>query len=496
MMSLYTVPSRANARQRLLVFLSTWLLACALCLPALTQAQTPGTAAARELSNAFRGVARQVVPAVVFITIEKNVETRSPFSFNNPFDWFGEDFFERFFQRRAPEGQRQPPHSFRQQGAGSGFIISPDGLILTNHHVVGDADRVIVKLTDGREFTAKTIGTDPPSDIAVIKIEGKNFPVLPLGNSDTMEVGDWVIAAGNPFGLTHTITVGVISAKGRSRLGITDFEDFIQTDAAINPGNSGGPLINLQGEAIGVNTAIASRSGGYMGIGFAIPINMAKAVEQQLVTKGKVVRGYMGVRIQDLTHALAQSLHINTTDGVLLADVSKGSPAARAGLKRGDVMVSFNGQPVHDPGQLRNIVAMTAPGTKVPVQILRDNKKRDLTIELGELPKEQTARTGEEPEPQAAPARLGFSVQNLTPELAKQLGYDGTDGVVVTQVEPGSKAYEAGIRRGMVIREVNHQEVSNTQEFRQAVSMAEQDRQVLLLVQSQQATMYITFPLG
>jgi serine protease Do len=496
MMSLHTVHSQANARQRILVLLSAWLLACMLFLPAVTQAQTSGTSTARELSNAFRSVARQAVPAVVFITVEKTIETRSPFPFNSPFDWFGEDFFERFFQRRSPEGQGQQPRSFRQQGAGSGFIISPDGLILTNHHVVGDADRVTVKLTDGREFTAKTIGTDPSSDVAVIKIEGRHFPVLPLGNSDAMEVGDWVIAAGNPFGLTHTITVGVISAKGRSGLGITDFEDFIQTDAAINPGNSGGPLINLQGEVIGVNTAIASRSGGYMGIGFAIPINMVKGVEQQLVTRGKVVRGYLGVRIQELTPALAQSLHIDTTEGVLVADVSKGSPAAKAGLKRGDVIVSFNGHAVQSPGQLRNTVAMTAPGTKAPVQVLRDNKKRELTIELGELPKESTARAGEEPEPPAAPARLGFSVQNLTPALARQFGYDGTEGVVVTQVDPGSRAYEAGIRRGMVIREVNHQEVNNTQEFRQAVRRAERDKQVLLLVQSQQATAYIAFPLG
>jgi serine protease Do len=212
-----------------------------------------------------------------------------------------------------------------------------------------------------------------------------------------------------------------------------------------------------------------------------------------------VVRSYLGVRIQELTHALAQSLHISTAEGVLVADVSKGSPAAKAGLKRGDVIVSFNGHPVQDPGQLRNIVAMTTPGTKAPVQVLRDNKKRELSITLGELPKEQTARAGEEPEPQsapAAPARLGFSVQNLTPDLAQQLGYDGTDGVVVSQIDPGSRAYEAGVRRGMVIREVNHQEVSNTQEFRQAVSQAERDKRVLLLVQSQQATMYITFPLG
>jgi len=487
-----SVQNDVSARESRLVMLSVWLLACALLLPAGIQAQTPATSTARELSTAFRSVARQAVPAVVFITVEKTLESRNPSALNNPFEGFGQDFFERFFGGRLPQGQR--PRE-RQQGAGSGFIISPDGLILTNYHVVGEADRVTVKLNDGREFAAKTIGTDQPSDVAVIKIDAKNLPVLPLGDSDTMEVGDWVIAAGNPFGLTESITVGVVSAKGRSRLGIADFEDFIQTDAAINPGNSGGPLINLQGEAIGVNTAIASQSGGYMGIGFAIPSNMVKAVKDQLVTSGQVVRGYLGIRIQELTRALAQSLHIDTPEGVLVADVSKGSPAAKAGLKRGDVILAFNGRPTSDPGQLRNIVAMSAPGTKVPVQILRDSKKREVAIELGELPHEQTAaaHAGEEAQP---PARLGFNVQNLTPELAQQLGYSDTQGVVVTQIDSRSEAYQAGVRRGMVIREVNHQGVSNTQAFRQAVQKAEQDKQLLMLVESQQATMYITFPLG
>jgi serine protease Do len=486
-----SIQNHIRVRQSRLIILSVWLFACALLLPVGTQAQTPATSTARELSNAFRSVARQAVPAVVFVTVEKTVESRNPTAFNNPFEGFGEDFLERFFGRRFSEGQ-QPRE--RQQGAGSGFIISPDGQILTNYHVVGDADRVTVKLNDGREFTAKTIGTDEPSDIAVIKIEAKDLPVLRLGDSDAMEVGDWVIAAGNPFGLTESITVGVISAKGRSRLGIADFEDFIQTDAAINPGNSGGPLINLQGEAIGVNTAIASRSGGYMGIGFAIPSNMVKAVKDQLVTKGKVVRGYLGVRIQELTRALAQSMHLDTVEGVLVADVSKGSPAAKAGLKRGDVILAFNGRSMTDPGQLRNTVAMSAPGTKVPLQILRDNKKREVTVELGELPREQTAaRAGEET---LAPARLGFNVQNLTPDIARQLGYDDTKGVVVTQIDPRSEAYQAGVRRGMVIREVNHQEVNNLQDFQEAVQKAEQEKQLLMLVESQQATLYVTFPIG
>ena len=492
MMFIHSVQRHTSAWRLSQVSLGVWLLAGALLLPmpVWAQPQAAVPSAARELSHAFTTVARQATPAVVFITVEKTVASGGPS--NNPLEWFSEEFFERFFGRRPPPGQQ--PREFRQQGAGSGFIISEDGLILTNHHMVGEADRVTVKLSDGREFTAKTIGADAPSDVAVIKIEAQGLSVLPLGNSDAMEVGDWAIAVGNPFGLTHTITVGVISAKGRSRLGIADFEDFIQTDAAINPGNSGGPLINLQGEVIGVNTAIASRSGGYTGIGFAIPINMVKAIKEQLVTQGKVVRGYLGVRIQELTRALAESLHIETTEGVLVANVSPNSPAAKAGLKRGDVIVSFNGHTVQDPGQLRNIVAMTAPGTKAAMQLLRENQKRELTVEVGALPREQTAGATEEETP--PPARVGFSVQNLPPDLAKQLGYDSPEGVIVTQVDPNSEAYQAGVRRGMLIRQVNRQDVSSTQEFRQALEQAESTKRVLLLVQDQQATRYITFPLG
>jgi serine protease Do len=447
--------------------------------------------AARELSNAFTEVSRRALPAVVFITVVKTTE--APGLSNNPADLFGEEFFERFFGRRFPEGRQ--PREFRQQGQGSGFIISSDGLILTNHHVVGDADRVTVRLTDGREFTAKIVGTDPPSDIAVIKIESQGLPVLPLGNSDAMEVGDWVIAAGNPFGLTQSITVGVVSAKGRSRLGITDFEDFIQTDAAINPGNSGGPLINLRGEVVGVNTAIFSRSGGYMGIGFAIPINMVKAIKDQLVTQGKVVRGFMGVHIQELTRALADSLNLQTTEGALVADVSPGSPADKAGIKRGDVIVSFNGHAVQDPGQLRNMVAQTAPGTKAKLQILRDNRSQELTVALAELPREQTTAQANSGETQPS-AKLGFNVQNLSPELARQLGHDSTDGVLVTQIDPNSEAYQAGLRRGMIIRQVNRRDVRNMEEFRRALGQSEQSKRVLLLVEDQEATRYIAFNLA
>jgi len=278
------------------------------------------------------------------------------------------------------------PRKFQQRGQGSGFIISKDGYILINNHVVGDADLIKVKLSDGREFKAKVIGTDPQSDVAVIKIDATNLPVLRLGDSDKLEVGEWVIAIGNPFGLSQTVTVGVVSAKGRSRIGINDYEDFIQTDAAINPGNSGGPLVNIHGEAVGMNTAIFSRSGGYMGIGFAIPINMAKAIKDQLLKKGKVTRGWLGVVIQDIDEELAKSFGLEKTEGVLIAEVSEGSPAEKAGLKQGDIILRLNGKKVDDLGELRNKIALTAPGTKVKLEVLRENKRRTIQVTIGEQP--------------------------------------------------------------------------------------------------------------
>jgi serine protease Do len=478
------------SQQRRYAALGSCLLVLLLLLPGQTNAQPDNVETARRLSKAFTAVAHQALPAVVFITVEKTVESEGgPSQFNNPFDLFGEEFFERFFGRRLPQGE---PREFQQRGQGSGVIISPDGTILTNHHVVGEADTVTVKLADGREFRAKTVGTDPRSDVAVIKIAAQNLPVLPLGNSEALEVGEWVMAIGNPFGLTHTITVGVVSAKGRSRLGIVDYEDFIQTDAAINPGNSGGPLVNMNGEVVGLNTAIFSRSGGYMGIGFAIPIDMVKMIKEQLVTTGKVVRGYLGVHIQDLTRELAESFGLKTTEGVLVAEVAKDSPAAKGGLKAGDVVVALNGTPVHNTGQLRNTVAMMAPGTKVQLKVVRDDHPREITITLGELPSEPTASATET----APSGKLGFSVQNLTEDLAAQLGYNTTEGVVVTQVAPRSEAYTAGIRRGMLIRQVNRQDVSDVQEFRQALASSEQTHRVLLLVQDQQATRYIALNLA
>jgi serine protease Do len=443
----------------------------------------------QRFSQSFTEVSQRASPAVVFIEVERPTDTpHGPHGFNNPFESFDEEFRERFFRQR-PEQRRE----FQPDGQGSGFLISPDGYILTNHHVVGEATRVRVSLQDGRTFTAKLIGTDPKSDVAVIKIEGTNFPVLRLGNSDALQVGEWVIAIGNPFGLTHTMTVGIVSAKGRSRLGISEYEDFIQTDASINPGNSGGPLLNLQGEVIGINTAIASRSGGFMGIGFAIPITMVQHIQAQLIATGRVVRGYLGVHSQDVTQELAASLHLASTEGALVAEVPRGTPAAQAGMRPGDVIVAIDGRAIQNAGQLRNLVAMTAPRTRVAVDVLRQGKRQSLGVVLGELTdSDQVAVLP----PTEVQQQLGVEVQDLTPDLAHQLGYDAGSGVLVAYVDPRSPAAQAGLRRGMRILEVNHQPVSSRSEFLRALDQMGQTARLLLLVQHGQGTQFLALRLS
>jgi serine protease Do len=480
-----------------------WAIAITLivvmCAPGL-QAQSRGEARSelRNLSNAFTQVAQDAMPAVVFIQVEKTLQGgESSSNLNNPFDLFGEEFFERFFGQRFPRQQREhpQPHQYRQQGQGSGFIVSKDGYILTNHHVVGEADKITVTLADNREFKAKLVGTDAKADVAVIKIDGTDFPVLPQGNSDMLAVGEWVIAIGNPFGLTHTMTVGVVSAKGRSRMGITDYEDFIQTDAAINPGNSGGPLLDLDGQVVGINTAIFSQSDGYMGIGFAIPINMATAIQKQLIATGKVSRGYLGVSIQDLTPELAKSFGLSGIEGVLVAGVSPDTPAATAGFKTGDVIVAFGETAVTETGHLRNLVAQTPVGQHVSVRIIRDKKSQEMAVTIGELPDKVAAATTTPNEPEAL-EKWGFAAQDLTAELANQLGYSEKQGVVVTDVQPGSPADEAGLQPGTLIREVNRQAVRDTEELMQLLARAKAAKQVLLLVQDRQGTRFLTLALA
>ena len=380
-----------------------------------------------------------------------------------------------------------------QRGWGSGFIFSDEGYILTNHHVVGDADKINVQLSDGREYDAKIVGSDPRSDVAIIKIEeAKDLPVLPLGDSDSLEVGEWVMAVGNPFDLSHTLTVGIVIAKGRTSVGITDYEDFIQTDAAINPGNSGGPLINLKGEAVGINSAIFSKSGGYMGIGFAIPINMVKEIKDQLITAGKVSRGYLGVAIQDITSELKETLDLKSAEGVLIADVSKDSPAEKAGLRRGDVVVEFDGQKVLNVGQFRNMVSLTPPGAEAKIVVIRDGKTTNLLVELGSL--EEGAQAGSVPKKELMD-KLGFSVQDVTEDLAQQFGYSKKEGVLISQVQPGSLAYLAGLRAGMIVLEVNRSSVNNSEEFYRALTESTKTEKALLLVKDNQYSKYVVLPL-
>lgn len=449
----------------------------------------------RETGKAFASVASKVSPSVVYI----QVEGRDPQgNFSSPFGEqfpFGEDFFRRFFGQPFPgtppgEGQQQP----RIQGQGSGFVFAAEkGLlsnktwILTNHHVVENAENITVKFQDGREFEAEIKGTDPKSDIAVLEIDADGLPALEWGDSTQLDVGEWVVAMGNPFGLSHTLTVGVVSAKGRTSVGISDYEDFIQTDAAINPGNSGGPLVNLEGKVVGVNTAIFSRSGGYMGIGFAIPSQLARHIANSLIETGKVVRGYLGIVIQPLTKDLAESFGIDVSSGILVAQVEGDTPADEAGFRQGDVIVEYEGKEVNDVGDFRNRISLTEPGASRDITVIRDGKRRTLKVTIGTLDDSRLlaaggADTSEE---------LGLVVQTLTPDLAQQFDAEAGEGVVVTGVKPGSIAAMAGIRTGTIILQVDRQPVTNAAEFRRAVKKSGDDNRVLLLVNQGEMQRYV-----
>ncbi len=437
-------------------------------------------------AKAFASVVKKAGPAVVHVRVEKSVTRRSG---QDPFGFFNDPFFERFFgpQFKHPR-QEEQPREFKQQGAGSGFVISSDGYILTNNHVVGEADTINVRLADEREFKAEVVGTDPQSDVALIKIEGKNLPFLPLGDSEKLEVGEWVIAIGSPFELSQTVTVGVVSAKGRSRIGINDYENFIQTDAAINPGNSGGPLLNIYGEVIGMNTAIFSRSGGYMGIGFAIPINMAKAIKEQLREHGKVTRGWLGVVIQDVDDDLAKSFDLESAQGVLISEVSEDSPAEKAGIKQGDVIIQLNGKQINDVAALRNKIALTSPGTEITAKIIRDGKKKEIKIAIGEQPSD-FGRKG--PAGDTTLQEMGLTLQDLTEELSGQFGYSEDQGVLIADVDPDSPAARAGLKAGQLIEEVNKKRVQNLKQLKKVLEAATNKQQVLLRVKAGDYSQYI-----
>lgn len=451
---------------------------------------TGSLATVQQLSDTFAAVAQEAAPAVVYIEVEKEVKG-SP----TGFFWRGPEGFDpgELFGFPLPFGLR-PPRSlpFGDQlitGQGSGFVISPDGYIVTNHHVVGEADRVKVTFSDGEKRDAKIVGTDQQTDVALIKVEGDNLPTIKLGDSDRIRVGEWVLAIGNPFGQQNSVTSGIVSARGRSDVRIVDYADFIQTDAAINPGNSGGPLINMNGEVVGVNTAIMSRSGGSEGIGFAIPSNMVKYVVDQLRTNGSVTRGFLGIGIQNLTPELADWFSTREGRGVLIAEVVPDSPAEKAGLKQDDIIVELDGKPVQDSATFRNRIAMTDPGKDIDLTIVRGGERMTKRVEVGTL-ESDAAEAIVPAKDEAQGERLGMMLEPLTDETAKRLGYEGLSGVVVSQVVPGSPAMRAGIRPGCLITEVNKKAVSNIQEFRAAIREG-RDGSTLLRVREGKSSRYV-----
>jgi len=463
------------------------------------QAQDNGIENLRQTSKAFASVARRVSPSVVFIQVEGTKFNSSYYRFSEPFGdmWpFGDELFERFFGDRF--GGFQKPQRPQQQpriiGQGSGFVFankdnlfSDKSYILTNSHVVEHAEKIIVTLQDRREFKAKIVGTDPQSDVAVLEISKAKLPVLNLGDSSKLDVGEWVVAIGNPFGLNHTLTVGVVSAVGRNSLGINDYEDFIQTDAAINPGNSGGPLVNLDGDVVGINTAIFSKSGGYMGIGFAIPINLAQDIANQLMSDGEVTRGHIGILIQELSPELAKSFDLDKGEGILVAQVMDDSPAAKAGMKQGDIIISFRDTPVSSAGALRNLVALSSPESKASITVMRDGKKIMLNVTIGKLSQhEEPVLSDDQPSEE-----LGLAIQNITPYLAEKFGVKLGQGVLITEVKTGSVADMANIKVGSVILQVNRINIKNVNEFTQALKKSSKDKSVLLLLQTDNRQRYL-----
>jgi len=423
-------------------------------------------------------LAKEVSPAVVNISTTqvvrfKRPRMRSPFGQQDPF----EEFFHNFFGNVPPEQKRR--------SLGSGFIVSDDGFILTNNHVVEKADEITVTLLDKEELRAEVVGTDPKTDIALIKIKaGKKLPFVSLGDSEKLEIGEWVVAIGNPFGLGHTVTTGIVSAKGRV-IGSGPYDDFIQTDASINPGNSGGPLFNMKGAVVGINTAIVQ---GGQGIGFATPIHLAKSILGQLKEKGKVIRGWLGVYIQRLTPDMAETLSVPGKKGALVADVTKGGPADKAGLRSGDVIVSFDGKGVSDEHDLPQIVASTKPGKNVEVIVIRDGKEGKIPVTITEMEPEggQTKAGGPD-----LSKGLGLTVQDITPEVARHLDIENRKGVLVSSVESGSPAEDAGFREGDVIRAINRILVQDSKEFEQRMKKVKEEKTVLFLVERGEGRIFL-----
>jgi serine protease Do len=440
----------------------------------------------------FAPIVKAVLPDVVNISTSKVVRGQAQAE-QLPEGMYNDPFFRQFF---GPDGQgfnnrqkNQAPRSQREESLGSGVIVSPDGYILTNNHVIEGATDVKVTLSNKKQLQAKVIGADPKTDIAVLKIEGSDYPAITIGDSSKVQVGDYALAVGDPFGVGQTVTMGIVSAMNRGNLGIEDYEDFIQTDAPINPGNSGGALVNDRGQLIGINTAILSHgSGGNQGIGFAVPVNLARQVMDQIMDHGKVTRAYLGIMVQDVTPAIAKAMGQSELRGALVGDVKASSPAGKAGLQRGDIILEINGKQVADSRELRMNISMMKPDADVKLKVLRDGKESDMTVKLGELPTSEAKAQGEEGT--SKDALEGVTVENLDADTAKQLGLSpATKGVVVTDISPSSPEADSGLRRGDVIQEVNHQPVKNVSELNEAVRKS--GKSPLLLVNRQGSTLFI-----
>ena len=452
--------------------------------PSMAQTQTTkpqeaiASPAARPAS--FAELAKKLSPSVVNIKVVKVEKV----AFNRPEmeipDGPAGDLFKKFFQEMP-----QAPESRRTQGAGSGVIISKDGYVLTNNHVVEGAKEVTVTFADQKEYKAQVVGRDPKTDLAVLKVESKkSFPAVTLGDSDQLQVGDWVVAIGNPFGLNNTVTSGIVSAKGRV-IGAGPYDDFIQTDASINPGNSGGALLNMKGELVGINTAIIPNG---QGIGFAIPVNTAKPLVPQLISKGEVTRGYLGVNIQSITPELAKALKLRDRQGALVADVVSGGPADQGGIKRGDVIIAFNGKVVEDSRHLPVLVAAAPVNQEATVTILRNGQEQKLSMKVGQLPGDKTA--SEKPVHPAA-GKWGLQLRDVNPQIAQRFNLKEDKGVVVAGLEPGSRAAEAGMQRGDLILEVNRQPVGSVKDVLENIDRSKDKDQLLLLVQRDNGKFFI-----
>ena len=442
-----------------------------------------GVQTLRQVSRAFSSVAEKAMPAVVAVQVESVVRVDRD-QFWTPFD---DDFFDRFFGPRQRPRSREPQQR-RRTGQASGFLISDDGYVLTNHHVIERADTIRILMGDGRVFEdVEVVGSDDQSDVALLKIaDVAGLPYAELGDSDDLYVGEWVVAIGNPFGLTETLTVGVVSAKGR-RVShrADDYQDFIQTDAAINPGNSGGPLLNLDGRVVGINTAIITGTGGYMGVGLAVPINMASSIKDQLIATGQVQRGFLGIRMQNLTPELAEFFEVESANGVLVMSVEPNSPAEEGGLMKEDVIIGVDGRDIANSNEIRNLIGFTSPGTEVDVVVIRNGQRHTLTVTVGSRDDSELAATGQ------IGRQLGLRVEAIDEQLAREHNLTEGQGVRVAEVTPGSPADRAGVQPGMVIYSVNRQEVESVSQFNEALKETEDTGRALMLVQTGRFSQYV-----